>query len=221
MNYSYNQYTDYGPDPVSAYAEEQTNYSPAYTTQEIYPQPQSYINQSYQPLQPQQPQQQLQQQPSDNEYGFKKINLNKIIGFLGQPDLIDPYRGGVVVWKRKTLKRRGLSLLKRVEVSDEPPILSSPVPHIASVTCWFNAPLTIYQRREVSQVNPLYIYDCGKKWMMIRTHDIGVNITLYSLLLKYKRGKISLSELSSPKLIKKYFIFGQKVNLVKLIKSFK
>lgn len=167
---------------------------------------------------------QTQLQPSSNSYspymyGFKRINISGIIQSLGKPDLIDPYKGGVIIWKKNTLKQRNIGLLKRVEITDDPVIINNPIPHVGSVTCWMNLSLNKDQERSISNcLGPVCMYDSARKWVQIRSHNLGVNIVIYGLLVKYKSSKISLPSQTK---LSDYFGFGQQYSPVKLISAMK
>ena len=44
--------------------------------------------------------------------------INPLIKQLGQPDVTDTEKGGIAIWARDTLEKRGYKFLHRVEIID-------------------------------------------------------------------------------------------------------
>ena len=78
--------------------------------------------------------------PTDRYYKLRKK--------YGRPDLIDKSKGGVAIWKRETLKKRGYPWY-RIEIHDEQIPHNDPANHFDFLYTWY--PIDIPENK-ISQV---------------------------------------------------------------------
>ena len=150
--------------------------------------------------------------------GFKNISLSKIVKEIGAPDLIDPGKGGIAVWNSGSLKLRGYSSLTRVEIIDEKVPSLVPVPHNSNVYIWTKVNISPYYLDGVLSLSPNLMYDQQKKQLIVRSKCIRSAMAIAALIKLYSLGKISIYQIKSYGLVKKYYISSQNK---KIFKSFK
>lgn len=171
--------------------------------------PSGTIIPQYQPNQPQQkPQSQtpVQQYGGSPAMGFRGATIFKTMKKLGHPSLTDPTHGGIAIWNSSTLKLRGYSFLNRVEVIDEKVATTVPVPHTANVYIWVRIPMTTDQMVRVLEVSPNIMYDQQKKMLIVRSKCLRTAVGIATLISLYADGKVSMYQVNSYDLLRKYFV---------------
>lgn len=167
-----------------------------------------------------QPQPQLQPQPQPQQMhhggggsgsgtgsvGFRGTAIFKTMKKLGHPSLTDPTHGGIAIWNASTLKYSGHSYLNRVEVIDEKVVTTVPVPHTANVYIWVRIPMTRDQMTRVLEMSPNFLYDQQKKMLIVRSKCIRTAVGMAALVSLYADGKVSMYQINSYDLLRKYFV---------------
>lgn len=166
--------------------------------------------------------QQYKQPYTQINEGFSDINLMSIINKLGLPSLTDPSGGGIAIWNASDLAGRGhgkYRYLNRVEVIDEKIHSFVPVKHTANVYIWAKIPLTRDQMTKVLSMSPNFMYDQEKKLLIIRSKCLNSAIAQAALVSMYARGKLSMHQINSYDLHRKYFSAANNKKQSKLFKT--
>lgn len=137
--------------------------------------------------------------------GLQSDVIFKIMQKLGSPEVTDPTAGGIAIWGSSVLKSRGHPHISRVEVIDEKVRTQIPLPHIANVYTWIKLPLTYSQMIRVLELSPNFMYDQQKQMLIIRTKSLEAAIALAALVGLYSKGEVSMYQISSYDLMRKYF----------------
>jgi len=144
--------------------------------------------------------------------GFKNVNLSKVIKQLGPPSLTDPTHGGIALWSRGTLRKKGYRDLVRVEVIDEQVPVTVPVPHVSNLYVWVKIPMTNDQMDKILDLSPNFLYDQKKHLLIVRSKCLNTAIALAALVKLYAYGKLSIYQINNYQLMKKYFMAAKKSN---------
>lgn len=194
------------------------------------PQQQMFTQQQYggnpQPMftQPMFTQQQYDQQPMFTQLQYNSPQLRppppqemnsfdglpEIIRKLGKPDLTDPANGGIAIWSNKSLRDKGYPSLRRVEILDEKIICPVPVSHVSNIYVWVSIDLTNTQLHKVIDLSPNIMYDQKKKCIIVRSNSLDGAVAVIALIKNYSSGKISMYQIYSNNLLKKYYLAATK-----------
>ncbi len=119
--------------------------------------------------------------------------LSDVITELGPPDLMDPTKGGVAIWKESTLKTRG-KCWKRVEIHDEQIPHMQPAPHTDFLYTWYKIAIPPHRINDVRALSKSVTYDPLKKEIRARCHFMGANKATLLLAMYIVTGKMTLAE---------------------------
>ena len=143
------------------------------------------------------------------QLGFSKVDIRNVSNQLGEPDLVDPSRGGIAIWSTNTLRQRGFGYLKRVEIIDERVPCNKPVKHNGYMYIWVNVPLESYQVSKIIDMSPNIMYDQQKKLLIVRSDNLHTAIALAALVKLYSKGQVSMYQIHYHDLLKKYFVMAR------------
>ena len=132
-------------------------------------------------------------------------NIYKISRIIGYPDLLDPNYGGIAIWGKGTLSATRYKFLRRVELIDEKIPSTFPVPHVSNIYVWIRIPMNKTQVERVLDLSSNFMYDSFKKLLIIRSSGIERAVALGAIVKLYSTGKLSLYQIISYDLCKKYF----------------
>src|SRR3989338_255249 len=121
--------------------------------------------------------------------------------YLGMPDLIDPTRGGMAIWKEETLRSRGYGYLKRVMIMDERGF---------SLYTYIRIRIPRDRVTEILSINRNLTYDQEKKWLRYRGPDLHTNLAIMALVTLVVHGKVTRYQVSRYNLQKKYIMAVQR-----------
>lgn len=98
--------------------------------------------------------------------------LPEVIAEFGSPDLIDPSKGGMAIWKRSTLNKRG-KCWERIEIVDEQIPHDVPAPHTDFLYGEYKLAIPDHLVDEVLDLSESVSYDPLKKTITARCHIMG------------------------------------------------
>ena len=139
--------------------------------------------------------------PNINIRGIK--TLTKQIGY---PDVTDHHRGGIAIWARDTLAKRGYKFLDRVEVIDEAIPSLTPVKHFSNVYIWVRLNLTENQERNIYSLSTDIFYDQGKNLLIVRSDTLDTAVAQASLVALYTQNKLSFYDIVSNNMHLTYYL---------------
>ncbi len=145
-------------------------------------------------------------------------NIHKSVLLLGYPDLQDTY-GGISIWGHSTLNRGKYKFLRRVEIIDEQVPGSFPVSHVSNLYIYIRIPLSQYQISRIIPLSSNFLYDKGKKMLIIRSCSIDRAIALATVIKLYSIGKLTFNQIMTHDLFRTYFIAAKKKKIAKTFRA--
>lgn len=130
--------------------------------------------------------------------------LKDVIGRFGKADIIDKSKGGVAIWKRLTLEKKGFCW-DRVEIRDEQVPHNNPGPHVDFMYYWYKLHVPEELICDITKLSESVTYDPLKKLICARCHFNGA---IVSTILLAKRVATKEMTLSEAKKSYKPFIFS-------------
>ena len=121
-------------------------------------------------------------------------NLHKTISLIGYPDLQDSI-GGIAIWGHNALKYGKYKFVRRVEMIGEQVPGSFPMSHVSNMYVWIRIPLTQSQISRIIPLSSNFLYDKGKKMLIIRSCSIDRAIALATVIKLYAIGKLTLNQI--------------------------
>ncbi len=121
-----------------------------------------------------------------------------LISRYGPPDVVDKGPGGVAIWKKETLMKKGV-IWNRIELRDELVPHNDPAPHQDFLYAWYKVPAqyipvppsTVCQLLKLSES---LTYDPLKHLIRARCHFMGANIVTIWLAMEIIQGRLSLAQ---------------------------
>jgi hypothetical protein len=101
-------------------------------------------------------------------------------------------------------------MIRRVEIIDEQIVCSVPVQHVSNLYVWVNIDLTNSQLHSVLDLSPNIYYDQKKKALIIRSDSLDGAVAVAAVIKLYSQGKLSLYQITSYDLLKKYYMACKK-----------
>jgi hypothetical protein len=113
----------------------------------------------------------------------------RLVKRYGSPDVIDKNPGGVAVWKRETLKKRGAPWF-RIEIRDQQIPHMKPAPHWDFLYLWYPLHVPEDKLMQVLGISKSITYDPLMQMIRARCHFMGANIATLWLVKKVVRGEM-------------------------------
>ena len=138
----------------------------------------------------------------------QKLNIRGIenlIKQIGYPDVTDKNKGGIAIWARDTLSKRGYKFLHRVEIIEESIPSMSPVKHFSNIYIWTKIRLNSTQENNIIGLSSDFYYDQGKDLLVIRSDCLDTAVAQASLVGLYSKGKLSFYDIINGSLHKTYY----------------
>jgi hypothetical protein len=142
--------------------------------------------------------------------------INPLIKQLGQPDVTDKEKGGIAIWARDTLQKRGYKFLHRVEIIDEAIPSLKPVKHFSNIYIWVKIPLNQTQEHNVLSLSSDFYYDQGKDLLIVRSDSLDTAVAQASLIALYSSGRLTYYDIVSSNM---HFTYYHGVNRKKTRKT--
>ena len=142
--------------------------------------------------------------------------INPLIKQLGQPDVTDTEKGGIAIWARDTLEKRGYKFLHRVEIIDEAIPSLKPVKHFSNIYIWVKIHLNQTQEHNVLSMSSDFYYDQGKDLLIVRSDSLDTAVAQASLIGLYSSGKLTYYDIVSNNM---HFTYYHGVNRKKTRKT--
>ncbi len=119
--------------------------------------------------------------------------LKHVISQFGMPDIIDKSKGGVAIWKKKTLEGRGFCW-DRVELHDEQIPHDDPAPHTDFLYYWYKLHVPKDLQEDVRKLSDSITYDPLKHMLRVRCHGDGPNLATAVLAKRIATKEMTFKE---------------------------
>lgn len=149
---------------------------------------------------------------------FPKIRgIVPLIKQIGIPTLFDTHKGGIAVWSRDTLRKRGYKFLNRVEIIDESIPSMQPVKHFSNIYIWVKIPMTDTMVNNVLRMSSDFYYDTGKETLIVRSGDLDSAVAQAALVTLYSKGKFSYYTIVNNDMLQTYYLDANKKKTRKIM----
>lgn len=125
--------------------------------------------------------------------------------YIGPPDLYDETTGGIALWSSKTLKNRGYSFLRRVEIINERIHSDVPVAHYSNVYIWVKIPFSKSKLENLLSFSKDIFYDQNKKMLIVRSRTLDTCIAQATVCALYAASKVTYYDINNRKMLKTFY----------------
>ena len=141
-----------------------------------------------------------------------KERYKDIVKEFGQPDVINPDKGGGAIWFTKSLQEK-LFPYERIQILDEAIPHNKPSPHVDFLYTWFKLPILHktkdeFERKlhDILNLSKSVSYDPLTQLIQVRCHFMGANRATLVLAILISTGHLSLRKIESNNLYSKFIM---------------
>lgn len=116
--------------------------------------------------------------------------LQELIQEFGPPDSINPNKGGMAEWNRKTIYSK-TGFLKRIVIRDEMIPHNHPAPHFDFLYAYYHLHVPEHLIDAVNGISESIAYDSHKQEVRARCHFMGANYATLVLAMKIVKGELT------------------------------